>query len=155
MTFRAAVETDPKHRVFLPLPFDPDAVWGRKVSHHVAGTVDGVRIRAVVEPLGPGVGIVLPSAWRRDCGLTLADDVEVFLVPEGPQRADLAEDISAALEAEPSAAIFFDSLAQFYRKGYLRWIDGTKRRPDLRTARIAEMVDLLKAGCKERPRGKS
>src|SRR3712207_7886764 len=29
----------------------------------------------------------------------------------------------------PNAAAFFDSLAQFYRKAYLRWIDATKRRP--------------------------
>jgi hypothetical protein len=29
--------------------------------------------------------------------------------------------------------------------------DATKRRPELRSARIAEMVDLLRAGNKERP----
>jgi hypothetical protein len=31
-------------------------------------------------------------------------------------------------------------LAQFYRRAYLRWIDATKRSPDKRAARIAEMV---------------
>ena len=69
---------------------------------------------------------------------------------EGPQRAELAPDIAAALEAEPEAATFFDSIAQFYRKGYLRWIDATKRSPETRAARIAEMVRLLKAGKKQR-----
>ena len=49
------------------------------------------------------------------------------------------------------AAAFFDSLAQFYTRAYLRWIDATKRRPDVRAARIAEMVELLKAGRKQRP----
>jgi hypothetical protein len=34
---------------------------------------------------------------------------------EGPQRADLAEDIAAALAASPAAAPFSDTLAQFYR----------------------------------------
>jgi hypothetical protein len=43
-------------------------------------------------------------------------------------------------------------LAQFYRKGYLRYIDATKRRPDLRAARIAEVTGLLANGVKERPR---
>ena len=52
----------------------------------------------------------------------------------------------------PESAAFFDSLAQFYTRAYLRWIDGTKRRPDLRAARIAEMVELLEAGQKQRPR---
>ena len=39
-----------------------------------------------------------------------------------------------------------------FRKAYLRWIDATSRRPDLRAARIAEVVELLAAGVKERPR---
>jgi len=51
-----------------------------------------------------------------------------------------------------SAAAFFDTLAQFYRKAYLRYIDATTRRPDLRAARIAEVAGLLAAGIKERPR---
>jgi uncharacterized protein with von Willebrand factor type A (vWA) domain len=76
----------------------------------------------------------------------------VELAPEGPQRQDLADDIAATLAANPAAAAFFDTLAQFYRKAYLRWIDATTRRPDLRAARIAEVVDLLAAGIKERPR---
>ena len=50
------------------------------------------------------------------------------------------------------AAAFFDTLAQFYRKAYLRWIDATTRRPELRAARIAEVVDLLAAEIKQRPR---
>jgi uncharacterized protein YdeI (YjbR/CyaY-like superfamily) len=78
--------------------------------------------------------------------------VTVELHPEGPQRGDLAEDIAAALAANPAAAAFWDTLAQFYRKAYLRWIDATTRRPDLRAVRIAEVVDLLAAGVKERPR---
>jgi uncharacterized protein YdeI (YjbR/CyaY-like superfamily) len=57
-----------------------------------------------------------------------------------------------ALDAEPAAGAFFDSLAQFYRRGYLTWIDATKRSPAERAARIAEMVRLLKAGHKQRPR---
>ena len=69
-----------------------------------------------------------------------------------PQRGDLAGDIAAALAANPAAGAFFDTLAQFYRKAYLRWIDATTRRPDVRAARIAEVVDLLAAGIKERPR---
>jgi uncharacterized protein YdeI (YjbR/CyaY-like superfamily) len=55
-------------------------------------------------------------------------------------------------DANPAAGAFFDTLAQFYRKAYLRWIDATTRRPEVRAARIAEIVDLLAARIKERPR---
>jgi uncharacterized protein YdeI (YjbR/CyaY-like superfamily) len=88
----------------------------------------------------------------REAGIAVGADVIVELAPEGPQRSDLADDIAAALEASPAAAAFFDTLAQFYRKAYLRYIDATARRPDLRAARIAEVADLLAAGIKQRPR---
>lgn len=102
-------------------------------------------------PLDDGWAIVLGPAWRRDCGITPGDAVEVVLEPEGPQRDDLDDDIAAALDASPEAAAFFDGLAQFYRNAYLRWIDATKRRPDRRPDRIAEVSGLLEAGVKERP----
>lgn len=150
-SFTAIVTAD-RRRVLVPIPFDPDDVWGRKRDHRVAGTVNGMGVRAVIEPLGDGHGILLGPAWRRDCGIDAGDEVAVVLAPEGPQRAELAPDVAAALEDEPAAAAFFDSLAQFYRRAYLRWIDATKRRPEVRAARIAEMVELLEAGEKERPR---
>jgi hypothetical protein len=46
----------------------------------------------------------------------------------------------------------FDSLATFYRNGWL-WIDATKRRPEVRAERIAEMVALVKMGHEQHPRG--
>jgi hypothetical protein len=149
--YSAIVTTDPKRRVLVPVPFDPDEVWGKKREHHVHGTVNGMGVRAVIEPLRDGRGILLGPAWRRDCGIAPGDKVKVVLEPEGPQRNDLAPDVAAALAAEPDAAAFFDSIAQFYRNAYLRWIDATKRRPDVRAQRIAETVKLLKAGVKQRP----
>jgi hypothetical protein len=74
----------------------------------------------------------------------------VTLQPEGPQVDSLAPDVAAALDARPEARVFFESLATFYRRGYLRWVDATTRRPDVRAARIVEMVELLAAGHKQR-----
>jgi uncharacterized protein YdeI (YjbR/CyaY-like superfamily) len=82
--------------------------------------------------------------------IAVGSEVAVELAPQGLQRGDLAEDISAALTANPATGAFFDTLAQFYRKAYLRYIDGTTRQPDLRAARIAKVVGLLADGIKER-----
>ncbi len=84
--------------------------------------------------------------------MQLGDSVTVALTPEGPQSETVAADIVAALAAEPDAARFFDGLATFYRKNYVQWIDATKRSPDLRAQRIAEFVELMKAGKKARLR---
>jgi hypothetical protein len=152
MRFTAEVASDAKRRVYVPVPFDPDQVWTARPVHHVAGTVGGHRVRARIEHFDDQRGILLGPAWRRGCRIGPGNTVEVALEPEGPQRDDLAPDLAAALESDPAAGAFFDSLAQFYRRAYLRWIDGTKRNPEKRAARIAELVDLLKAGHKERPR---
>ncbi|MGH9282468.1 MAG: YdeI/OmpD-associated family protein [Acidimicrobiales bacterium] len=120
-SFTATVTRDNRRRVLVPVPFDPDEAWGRKAQHRVAGTVNGMGVRAVVEPLGDGFGIFLGPAWRRTCGLDAGHEVTVTLVPEGPQREDLAPDLRSSLDADPAAGAFFDSLAQFYRRGYLRY----------------------------------
>lgn len=150
--YSAVVTHGPKRRVMVPVPFDPDAAWGRKPEHHVAGSVNGMGVRAVLEVLGDGLGFVLGPAWRRDCGVSPGDTVEVELHPEGPQRDDLASDLRDALDSNAAAAAFWDSIAQFYRTAYLRWIDATRRRPEVRAERIAEVVELLAAGEKERPK---
>ena len=149
--FSVTVTTVRGGKLLVPVPFDPDQVWGAKHRHHVTGTVNGARVRAVLEPAGDGVGFTLGPKSPGAAGLTAGDQVTVEIAPEGPQRADLAEDVAAALAAEPEAGAFFDSLAQFYRRAYLRRIDATKRRPDQRAERIAEMIELLKSGTKQRP----
>ena len=150
--FRTVLTTGRSQHVFVPLPFDPDVAWGTRPQHHVHGTVNGLDVRGVLERLGDGHGLILGPAWIRGCGLTTGDAVEVVLQHEGPQRGDLAEDLAAALAAVPAAATCWDSIAQYYRRAYLRYIDATKRRPDRRQARIAEVVELLAAGVKDRPK---
>jgi Bacteriocin-protection, YdeI or OmpD-Associated/Domain of unknown function (DUF1905) len=137
-------------RVFVPVPFDPDRVWRPKARHLVHGTVNAMGFRGSVERHDGAWGFLLGPAWLRGCGISAGERLTVEIAPEGPQRDDLADDIIAALEASPAAAAFFDSLAQFYRKAYLRWVDATKRKPELRAQRIAELISLLEAGVKQR-----
>jgi len=148
--FTATAAAAPRGHLLIPVPFDPDTVWGAKPRHHIHGTVNGTGVRGVIEPAGDGHGFTLGPAWLRGCGLAAGDTVSVHIKPEGPQRGDLADDVATALDANPQAAAFFDSLAQFYRRAYLRWIDATKRRPEQRPQRIAEMIRLLEAGHRER-----
>jgi hypothetical protein len=150
--FTATVAPAARGHVLIPVPFDPDTLWGTKIRHHIHGTVANMPVRGVLEPAAEGFGFTLGPAWLRCCGLAAGDTVAVVIKPEGPQRDDLPDDVAAALDAHPQAGAFFDSLAQFYRNAYLRWITATKRRPEQRPVRIAEMITLLEAGKKQRPR---
>ena len=143
LRFQATLRSDARRRVYLPLPGEPEV-------RHLAGMVNGMRYRGAVESIDGSPALVLGPAWRRGCGLEAGDRVSVALEPEGPQRQDLAPDLAAALDASPAAA-FWDELAPFYRRAYLRWLDSTKRSPALRAERIATVVALLERGVKERP----
>ncbi len=149
MEYTTRLEPLPGTKARVPVPFDPDEVWGTKRQHHVGGTIAGVRVRGSIRKDGGDWSF---SVSLCDRPISAGDVVNVVISPEGPQRWELEPDFRAALEASPDAGAFFDSLAQFYRKGYLRWIDATKRRPDVRAERISEVVRLLDAGVKERPR---
>lgn len=150
--FSATVDDAGRGRAAIRLPFDPDAAWGAKRQHHVRGTVAGHRVRGPLRSTPEGWALVLGAAWLRDNPLSGNEKVSVVLEAEGPQNAELAHDVAAAFEASPQAAAFFAGLATFYRKGYLRWLDGASRRPELRAQRVRELVGYLEEGRKERPR---
>jgi hypothetical protein len=149
-TFRTMLLVPANGKRELALPFDPGQVWGRRDRYHVTGTIDGHPVRGPLSSRAGGWVLPVGALWCQD--VTAPTEVEVELRLEGPQRDGLAPDIADALDADPDAAAFWDSLATFYRKGYLRWIDATLRRPEVRAARIAETVSLLREGQKQRPR---
>ena len=136
-------------RTFIPIPFSPNEVWGKKQRHHIHGTVNGYPVRGSLGSDGGGYFIVLGAAWRRHCGIKAGTPVEVVISPEGPQADALPFDIAQALDSEPKAREFFESLATFYRNNYIRWIESAKR-PETRAKRINEMIALLKEGKKQK-----
>ena len=136
-------------RVFIPLPFNPSAVWGVKQRHYFTGSVNGHRVRGSLGSDGTQYFLPLGAAWRRDCGMEVGTKVVVVLSPEGPQSESLSADVAAALDTEPQAKAFFESLTTFYRNTYIKWIESAKR-PETRTARVNEMIKLLKAGKKQK-----
>ena len=57
-------------RLFVPVPFDPDAVWAPKPVHHVTGTLNGRGIRTmIIEHEGQRGFLLVPpgcgAGWSR------------------------------------------------------------------------------------------
>ena len=136
-------------KTFVVIPFNPNDVWGVKQRHHITGSVNGCTVRGPLDSDGTQFFLSLGAAWRRDSGLDVGTEVDVVLSPEGPQFERLLPDIASALDAEPQAKAFFESLATFYRNNYVKWIESAKRL-ETRAARIHEMVQLLKARKKQK-----
>jgi hypothetical protein len=147
--YDAQIATAQDGRAYLPIPFDPEAVWG--AVRHLGGSLNTRHFRGGREQFDGGWGVMLSPMWLRDSGLKSGDQVSVILTAEGPLRRDLSSDFAEALAAEPAAAAFWDSLAPFYRKAYVRWVEGARRRPQVCAERIAQVTGLLKQGVKALP----
>jgi uncharacterized protein YdeI (YjbR/CyaY-like superfamily) len=81
-------------------------------------------------------GLAKVEAAQADGTWTLLDEVEMLTIP-----ADLA----AALGAQPHAAENFDAFPRSVKRGILEWILQAKR-PETRTARVAETATLAAQG---------
>lgn len=132
-------------RCGVVIPFEADVIWGAKARHDIAGTLGGHSIRGPLQPDRDGMMLVLGPTWREQNEVNEGDEVEVIIHPEGPQLDNVPRDLADALSANTTALDFFFSIAPFYRKNYVRWIEDA-RRPETRANRIAETVKLLAEG---------
>jgi hypothetical protein len=141
--FEATVEGRRNGGIAIRIPFDPDASWGEKDRHYVSGSIHGMPFRGRLVQHGVDPYIELGPSWCRAGVVTAGDRVGVIIAPEGPQFDDLPADFRDALAADPAARRSFESLATFYRNGYVRSIDDA-RRPDTRARRIGETLEALR-----------
>jgi hypothetical protein len=109
--FHAVITAGPRGAGVIAVPFDPDAEWGAKADHPVGGSIGDRRVRGRLTQSEGGWELTITPLWPRDTATAVGDDVTVSLTPEGPQRGDLAEDLATALDRDPAAGAFFDTLA--------------------------------------------
>jgi hypothetical protein len=133
----------------IVMPFDPNELWGAKNRHDVSGTIDGHVVRGPLQKDRDGFLLALGPAWRRDANLNEEAELEIVLAPEGPQLENIPDVLLEALQNHPEALQFFFSIAPFYRKNYVRWIESAKK-PETRAARVLETVTLLAEGKRQK-----
>ena len=148
-TFTALIEPRPRGGVAIKLPFNPAAEWGDRDRYDVTGAIAGRKVRGKLSVRATAHYLELGPAWCRDASVAAGAQVSVSLSLEGPQVGSIGADFAAALDAEPDARRYFESLPTFYRKTFVRWIDSAKR-PETRAKQIAEVIETLKARKGER-----
>jgi hypothetical protein len=149
MTFEAVLEPRAGGGVRIQLPFDPDEVWGSRARHSVNGTIGGHPVRGPLTQAGSTHVMDLGPTWCQDPDVAPGTTATVILAPEGPHLGSMAADLADAIAADTAARATFEALPTFYRKNFLRWIDGAKR-PETRARRIADTVAALHEGRRER-----
>jgi len=147
--FEATLQADERGHVRLPMPFDPNAEWGKRARHYVRGTLNDVAFEGTLGSRGGGYFFPVNKNLRDRLQVTTDVPVRVVIKHSEPPETELPQDLSLALAGEPAAAGFFAGLSGFYQRQYVHWIESAKQ-PATRKARIAEVVDLLRAGQRQR-----
>lgn len=128
---------------YVVVPFDVEQAYGTKRLKALA-TIDGVPYRgSVVRMGGPEHILIILKEIRQQIGKGPGDEVMITLEEDdAPRRVELAEDVAAALAANPQAAEVFHALAYTHQREYIQWIEEAKR-ADTRIRRIAQMMTKL------------
>lgn len=147
--FRTTIQSGDRGRVFINLPFDPAALWGKQKRHYVKGTINDFPFDGSLGVNDGQYFMPLNKEFRDQAGLFSGDVITVDMELDTAHFEPIPDDLAAALQNEPEAQTFFDGLTPFYRNTYIAWINEAKG-TDTRAARVTQTITLLKAGKKQR-----
>ena len=148
--FRAVIEDAGSGGAYVTIPWDVEAVFGKK-RVKVKATIEGEPYRGSLVRMGSECHILgVRKDIREKIGKTIGDQIEVILEEDSePREVAVAADISAGLESSPEAAAFFRQLSYTGQKEFVQWIESARREPTRRD-RIQRMLNLLQQGKKLR-----
>jgi hypothetical protein len=147
--FKTTIQSGDRGRVFINLPFDPAAVWGKQKRHYVKGTINDFPFASSLGVSDGQYFMPLAKEFRDQAGLFTGDTITVDMELDAAQIEPVPEDLAAVLNQEPEAKTFFDTLTPFYRNTYIAWITEAKQ-PDTRANHVTQTITYLKAGKKQR-----
>jgi hypothetical protein len=147
-TFETTVETGERGRVFITIPFNPQAAWGKQSRYYVSGTINGTPYSGSLGVRNGVFFMPVNKEIQQAAGIAPCDNVSVTMDADAAQEADTPVDLAQAFSSAPEASEFFDSLTPFQRNTYVKWITGAKQ-SDTRATRVEESIKMLRAGKKQ------
>jgi len=143
--FSSELEAGRGGGAFVVLPQEVLAALGGGSRFRVTGSLNGVGFDSSTMAMGAGrVCLGVHKATRQAAGVGIGDAVELEIErDERPRQLDVADDLLAALAADPVAAGAFDRLPFTHRREYVDWITSAKR-ADTRARRLAQTLDRLR-----------
>jgi hypothetical protein len=146
--FTAVIQGTSSGGAYVDVPFDVEAVFGRK-RVPVLATIDGEPYRGTLVRMGsPTHMLLVRKDIREKIGKAPGDKVSVTVrEDEEPRVVEVPPDLAQALHAHPDARAFFDRLSYTHQREYVGWILEAKR-DQTRIGRIEKAVRMLKEGKK-------
>ena len=148
MKFQADVQLSGKTATGIEIPAEVIDALGGGHKPSVTVTINGYTYSYTVARRGERYLVGVNADVRERAGVVAGDRVEVEIELETGSREILVpSDLAEAIEAEPAAQAFFDSLTASQRKWFVLEVEGAKR-PETRQRRIAKSIEMLREGKK-------
>lgn len=128
----------------------PEVVAGlgtsKKPAVHV--TIGSYTYRSSVASMGGEFMLPLSAEHRAGAGVAAGQEIEVELqLDTAPREVTVPEDLSVALNAEPEAKRFFESLSYSNQLRHVLSVNEAKT-PETRERRVAKAMEMLREGRK-------
>ena len=142
----AELESTGKNTAGFAVPEDLVAQLAGGRRPKVRVRLNGTEFATSIASMG-GRFLLGVSAERREAagvrtGETYAVEIEL---DSEPRQLEVPDDLAAALDAEPAARAFFDSLSFSRRQWHVLQVTGA-RQPETRARRVAASVAMLAEG---------
>ena len=146
VTIRILIQGTGESAAGVHLPDDVVEGLGKGKKPPVKATINGYTWRSTVAVMGGEYWLGVSKENRRNAGVVAGQEVDLTLELDTEERVlEVPEDFSAALDAEPEARRFFDSLSYSNRRRFTYSIDDAKT-SETRQRRIEKSVAQLRDG---------
>lgn len=145
MNYRTAIARSGPNNTGIPVPDEVVESLGAGKRPPVTVTLNGsYTYRSTVATMDGAFIVSFSKEHREKSGLGGDDEVEVDLVLDtAPREIEVPQDLKAALEAEPDALAFWNTLSFSAKRGHVDPINGAKT-PETRQRRIEKSIAKLR-----------
>ncbi len=149
-TFSAVIQNAGGGGAFVEVPFDVEAAFGSK-KPKIKAMIEGVPYRGTLVRMGTECHLLLIlKSIREQIGKSFGDEVKITVEADAePRVVEVPPELKKAFKVEKEAKAFFEGLAYSHQREYVGYITEAKK-PETRERRVAQTIEMLKKGKKER-----
>lgn len=148
MRFQTTIEPAGKTATGIEVPVDVVEELGSGRRPPVRVTIRHYTFRSTVASRGGRYLIGVSAQTRERAGVAAGDDVAVQVeLDDRPRVVAIPPDLGVALERDPRASEFFESLSPGQKRWYVLPIEQAKK-PETRERRVAKALSMLREGHK-------
>ena len=146
MEFRAELESSGKNTAGFEVPESVVEALGGGKHPKIVATVNGFTFRTSIASMGGRYMFGVSADRRKEAGVTAGEIYDVGVeLDTAPRDVEVPEDLANALDENPAAKRFWDTLSYSNKSWHALQVAGAKK-AETRGARIAKSVTMLSEG---------